>query len=164
MGGVVPLGYRVLERKLVSDEAEAETVQLIFERYITLGSMLALMEELRERGIVTRQRALASGRTIGGISFTKGPLAHLLKNRTYLGELNHHGGSYPADHAAYCGEVREDFLEWPHHLSPGAGRPPQSNALRSSGGRKASTYFAAARLRITISATPNGRRLWHAFD
>lgn len=27
-------------------------------------------------------------------------MAHLLKNRTYLGELNHHGSSYPADHAA----------------------------------------------------------------
>jgi hypothetical protein len=100
MGGVVPLGYRAMERKLLVDEAEAATVRLIFERYLALGSMLVLMEELRERGIVTRQRMLASGRIIGGIPFTKGPLAHLLKNRTYLGELNHHDASYPADHAA----------------------------------------------------------------
>jgi site-specific DNA recombinase len=99
MGGVVPLGYRVIERKLVIDEDEARTVRLIFERYLALGSMLPLLEELRDRGLLTRARTLASGRTVGGIPFTKGPLAHLLKNRTYLGELNHRGSSYPADHA-----------------------------------------------------------------
>ena len=99
VGGVVPLGYRVEDRKLVVDEAEAATVRSIFERYLALGSMLALLAELRERNIRTRLRTLSSGRVIGGVFFTKGPLAHLLKNRMYLGELNHHGQSYPGDHA-----------------------------------------------------------------
>ena len=99
VGGVVPLGYRVEDRKLVVDEAEAATVRSIFERYLALGSMLALLAELHERNIRTRLRTLSSGRLIGGVFFTKGPLAHLLKNRMYLGELNHHGQSYPADHA-----------------------------------------------------------------
>ena len=36
MGGVVPLGYRVENRKLVIDEAEAQTVQHLFERYLEL--------------------------------------------------------------------------------------------------------------------------------
>ena len=99
VGGVVPLGYRVEDRKLVVDEAEAATVRSIFERYLALGSMLALLAELRERNIRTRRRTLSSGRVIGGVFFTKGPLAHLLKNRMYLGELNHHGQSYPGDHA-----------------------------------------------------------------
>jgi hypothetical protein len=39
--------------------------------------------------IVTRKRRLSSGKIIGGIPFTKGPLAYLLKNRMYLGEINH---------------------------------------------------------------------------
>ncbi|MBG0793191.1 recombinase family protein [Methylocystis sp. H62] len=99
MGGVAPLGYRVEDRKLVVDEAEAATVRSIFERYLALSSILALLAELRERGVRTRRRTLSSGREIGGVFFTKGPLAHLLKNRMYLGELNHHGQSYPADHA-----------------------------------------------------------------
>ena len=99
VGGVVPLGYRVEDRKLVVDEAEAATVRSIFERYLALGSMLALLAELHERNIRTRRRTLSSGRVIGGVFFTKGPLAHLLKNRMYLGELNHHGQSYPGDHA-----------------------------------------------------------------
>ncbi len=99
VGGVVPLGYRVEERKLLVEEAEAEVVRLIFERYLALGSMLTLMAELRERDIRTRHRMLATGRALGGVFFTKGPLAYLLKNRMYIGELNHRGQSYPADHA-----------------------------------------------------------------
>ena len=100
VGGVVPLGYKVVDRKLMIDEAEAVTVRLIFERYCALGSMIALMRELHEREVVTRRRTLSTGRTIGGIAFTKGPLAYLLKNRMYLGEINHGPTSYPGEHPA----------------------------------------------------------------
>ncbi len=100
MGGVVPLGYRVEARKLVVDEVEAETVRLIFERYLDLGSLPALQRDLLATGVRTRPRVLSSGRTIGGVAFTNGPLSHLLKNRIYRGELNHKGRSYPSDHPA----------------------------------------------------------------
>src|SRR4029077_586592 len=46
VGGVVPLGYKVVDRKLMIDEGEAPIVRLIFERYCALGSMIALMREL----------------------------------------------------------------------------------------------------------------------
>jgi site-specific DNA recombinase len=100
VGGVVPLGYKVVDRKLMIDEEEAPIVRLIFELYCALGSMIAVMRELRERRVVTRTRTLSSGRTIGGIAFTKGPLAYLLKNRMYLGEINHGQTSYPGEHPA----------------------------------------------------------------
>jgi site-specific DNA recombinase len=100
VGGVVPLGYKVVDRKLTIEEAEAAIVRLIFERYCALGSMIALMRELHERGVVTRRRTLSTGRVIGGIAFTKGPLAYLLKNRMYLGEINHGPTSYPGEHPA----------------------------------------------------------------
>ena len=96
----MPLGYKVVDRKLVIDEAEAPIVRLIFERYCSVGSMIALMRELRHRDVVTRLRTLSSGRRIGGIAFTKGPLAYLLKNRMYLGEINHGQSSYPGEHPA----------------------------------------------------------------
>ena len=99
VGGIVPLGYELRERKLVVREDEASTVRLIFERYLALGSLPALQRELREREIVTRRRTLSSGQTIGGVPLTNGPLAHILRNRVYLGELNHKGASYPAEHA-----------------------------------------------------------------
>ena len=99
VGGIVPLGYEVRERKLVVREDEAQTVRLIFERYVALGSLPALQRELRERGILTRRRTLSSGRIIGAVALTNGPLAHILRNRVYLGELNHKGTSYPGEHA-----------------------------------------------------------------
>jgi site-specific DNA recombinase len=42
---------------------------------------------LRQQGIVTKVRTLKTGATVGGIPFTRGPLAHLLRNRFYIGEV-----------------------------------------------------------------------------
>ena len=159
MGGVVPLGYRVVERKLVADETEAVTVRLIFERYLALGSMLALMEELRERGIATRTRALASGRTIGGIPFTKGPLAHLLKNRTYLGELNHHGSSYPADHAAIVD--RDLFEKVQARLAENATVFQRTRA--SSDSLLTGLLFDEAGIRMGPTHARKGSRVWRYY-
>ncbi len=111
VGGIVPLGYEVRERKLVVREDEAPIIRLIFERYLALGSLPSLQRELRERGIVTRQRALSSGRTVGGVPLTNGPLAHILRNRVYLGELNHKGASYPAEHAAIIAPALFDAVQ-----------------------------------------------------
>ena len=99
VGGVVPLGYAVRDRKLIVNEKEAATVRLIFSRYLDLGSLSALQRDLRERGIVTRKRTLSSGRAIGDRALTNGPLAHMLRNRMYVGEINHRDKSYPGDHA-----------------------------------------------------------------
>ena len=98
VGGVVPLGYEVRDQKLVINEGEAKTVRLIFSRYLELGSLPALQRELRERGVVTRERMMSSGRSIGGRSLTNGPLNYLLRNRIYLGEINHRDQSYPGEH------------------------------------------------------------------
>ena len=98
VGGSVPLGYRVVDRKLQIHQGEAAIVRMIFERYLALGSLLALVREFNEKNIRTRSRQLSTGRTVGGVLFTRGPLAHMLKNRIYIGELNHKGTSYPAEH------------------------------------------------------------------
>jgi hypothetical protein len=58
------------------------------------------MADLRKRGIVTKVRTLKTGETVGGIAFTRGPLAHLLRNRFYVGEVSFKGevlaGEQPA--------------------------------------------------------------------
>jgi site-specific DNA recombinase len=48
MGGNVPLGYDVRERKLVVNEAEVSTVLKIFKRYAVLGSV-TLLRDLSNR-------------------------------------------------------------------------------------------------------------------
>jgi site-specific DNA recombinase len=93
----VPLGYESRDKKLIVNAAEAGTVRLIFARYLAVKSFQKLVEELNNEGIVTKARGVA-GKTVGGISFTYGPLAYLLKNRTYLGETGHDGHWFHGEH------------------------------------------------------------------
>jgi site-specific DNA recombinase len=95
---MVPLGYVSRDKKLVIEEKEAEAVRTIFRRYLELGSIGPLLTNLRERGIVTKVRHLREGRTGGGIPFTRGPLAYLLRNRFYIGEIDFKGEICPAEH------------------------------------------------------------------
>ncbi|WP_262269612.1 recombinase family protein [Microvirga yunnanensis] len=99
MGGPVPLGYIVQDKKLIVHEQEAEQVRLIFRRYLELKCLTALARDLRERGVVTKVSHRRDGSTRGGITFTKGPLAYLLHNRAYIGEVIHKGQHYPGEHA-----------------------------------------------------------------
>ena len=100
VGGIVPLGYATRDRKIVVVEQEAERVRTIFRSYLELGSLNRLMADLRARGIVTKARSLKAGRTIGGIPFTRGPLAHLLRNRFYIGEVAFKGEILPGEQSA----------------------------------------------------------------
>lgn len=100
VGGMVPLGYDSKDRQITVNEPEADAVRTIFRRYHELGSLNLLMADLRKRGIVTKPRVLKTGKVVGGIPFTRGPLAHLLRNRFYIGEVNFKGeilqGEQPA--------------------------------------------------------------------
>ena len=87
VGGMAPIGYDTKDRKISVNEAEADWVRTIFRNYLKLGSLNLLMTDLRKRGIVTKVRTLKTGKTVGGIPFTRGPLAHLLRNRFYIGEV-----------------------------------------------------------------------------
>jgi DNA invertase Pin-like site-specific DNA recombinase len=111
VGGVVPLGYAVKDKKLIVNEEEAATVRMVFERYLALGSLPALQKELKGQGIVTRVRTLSSGRTIGGGPLTNGPLAYMLRNRLYLGEINHRDESYPGEHPAILDPALFDAVQ-----------------------------------------------------
>jgi site-specific DNA recombinase len=97
-GGTVPLGYEAKDKKLVIQPKEAETVRTIFNQYLQLKSFSLLVQDLDKRGIVTKRRDTKVPKYRGGIPFTYGPLAHLLKNRIYLGEIHHAGKWFSAEH------------------------------------------------------------------
>jgi site-specific DNA recombinase len=100
VGGIAPLGYATKDRKIVVVDEQAERVRTIFRRYLKLGSLNRLMADLRAQGIVTKVRALKTGRKIGGIPFTRGPLAHFLRNRFYIGEVVFKGEVFPGEQPA----------------------------------------------------------------
>jgi Site-specific recombinases, DNA invertase Pin homologs len=90
MGGFVPLGYEVRDRKLVINDAEAATVRMIFERFVEVGSATALARALAAEGVRTRRGRLVD----------KGFLYKLLNNRVYIGDAVHKGTAYPGEHEA----------------------------------------------------------------
>ena len=100
MGGPVPFGYSLEDRGLVLQPEEAANVRMIFARYAQLQSIAQLVDELADKGVRTKIRIYSSGRTIGGVPFTKGPLAYLLKNPVYAGKVHHGGKLYGGQHAA----------------------------------------------------------------
>ncbi|WP_164745029.1 recombinase family protein, partial [Alexandriicola marinus] len=98
MGGYVPLGYDVADRKLIVNENEAAQVRRIFERFVELGSATMLARELRREGARNKQ----------GTLIDKGYLYRLLKNRVYRGEAVHKGTAYPGEHDAIIDEALWD--------------------------------------------------------
>ena len=97
--GPVPLGYAAVDKKIVMIPAEAEAVCTIFARYLELGSLRQLADDLSRRGICSKTRQLANGRSIGGGWFGVGALAYLLRNRFYIGDVVYRGEVNRGDHA-----------------------------------------------------------------
>lgn len=95
MGGIVPLGYNVVDKKLRPHPTEAATVLHIFERYHALGSCPKLLDEFARDGIRTAVRPDRGGRP-----FARQTLVYLLRNRTYVGEITYHDNAYPSIHRA----------------------------------------------------------------
>jgi DNA invertase Pin-like site-specific DNA recombinase len=110
MGGPVPIGYDVQERKLVINEGEAATVRHIFTRYVALGSGRELIEELRADGYRTKVRQQDS-RTVGGIPFTRGMLFHLLSSPIYIGKVVHKGEEHEGEHPALIDAALWDAVQ-----------------------------------------------------
>jgi site-specific DNA recombinase len=110
MGGFVPLGYDVKDRKLVVNEAEAKKILMIFERFIKIGSATALVRALRNEGVTGKQGKLVD----------KGYVYKLLNNRVYIGQAVHKGAAYPGEHQAIISEslwdkVHSVLAESPRH-------------------------------------------------
>ena len=98
MGGFVPLGFDVRDRKLVVNKAEAATVRMIFERFIKIGSATELVRKLRAENVRGKQGKLVD----------KGYVYKLLNNRVYVGEAVHKGTAYPGEHQAIIDRVLWD--------------------------------------------------------
>jgi site-specific DNA recombinase len=98
MGGVPALGYDVRDRRLLINPAEADSVRHIYQRYLKLGCVRQLSEELEQRGIVSKVRVSRNGIKSGGCRFSRGALYELLANPIYIGEIRHKLERHPGQH------------------------------------------------------------------
>ena len=98
MGGPVPLGYEVDNRRLVINDNEAELVRHIYQSYLASASVVELAQELNDAGHRTKLQIRASGPNRGSCEFRRGTLYHLLANRIYRGMIVHKGEAHPGEH------------------------------------------------------------------
>jgi len=111
MGGTVPLGYDVKNRKLIVNDREAGTVRSIFRRYAELGSVHALQDELDRNGIKSKVRIDKYDRRTGGNSLARGALYTMLENPIYRGKIRHKDKTYPGQHEAILDEALWDEVQ-----------------------------------------------------
>ena len=170
MGGPVPLGYKVQDRKLVIDEVEAATVRHIFHRYAAVRSMPVLVDELGDEGIRTKARTFKDGRQFGGVPFSLGPLSHLLNNPVYVGQVRHKGVAHAGQHEPIIARELWDKVQSilannrVERRIGGKGRAPSllTGMLRDANGRLMSPTYAVKdtrRYRYYVSRAHTGERL-----
>jgi site-specific DNA recombinase len=100
MGGCPPLGYDICQQRLIVNPIEAATVKHIFERFLALGSVRRLQEELARSGLRSKLRLNRDGTNSGDCRFSRGAIYKILANPIYVGEVPHRTLSHPGQHAA----------------------------------------------------------------
>lgn len=100
MGGTPPLGYDVIDKKLVINNKEVKKLKHIFERFIALRSVAMLVRELNAGKYHTKLYKNRIGDYRGGQKFTTNHLRIVLKNHVYIGEIHHAGKYYAGQHKA----------------------------------------------------------------
>jgi site-specific DNA recombinase len=150
MGGYVPLGYDVRDRKLLINEAEAATVRMIFERFVKLGSATTLAKALAAEGSLNKRGKLID----------KGFLYKLINNRVYLGEAVHKGTAYPGEHEAIIDRGLWDKVRSILQESP---RLRAKNTRRRTPALLKGIIFTETGTAMTPTATKKGTRLYRYY-
>ena len=150
MGGYVPLGYDVQDRKLVVNDAEAASVRRIFERFVELGSATVLARELRRDGFRNKL----------GTLIDKGYLYRLLNNRVYRGEAVHKGKAYPGEHDAIIDEALWDQV---HAILKESPRKRANNSRSRTPALLKGLIFSDTGAAMTPTSTKKGAKLYRYY-
>jgi DNA invertase Pin-like site-specific DNA recombinase len=125
MGGTVPMGYRVQDRKLLISEPEASFVRSLFNRYIEIKSVPKLAAQVSRDAAAVKVSAETDGDTGADCGvlvergdhtttsippsscdryhtrpMSSGMLYKLLANPLYIGKVRHKGNVYDGEHEA----------------------------------------------------------------
>ena len=150
MGGSVPLGYVVQNRKLVVHEPDAAVVRSMFERFLRVGSATVLAKELRAEGVLTTK-----GRPID-----KGYLYKCLSNRTYLGLAIHKGTAYPGEHAAI---ISQELWDKVHAILAENGRTRSARTRAQTPALLKGLIFGPTGAAMSPTHTRKGNRLYRYY-
>ena len=150
MGGYVPMGYDVRDRKLVINEVEAAMVRNIFERFVAIGSATTLARALVAEGARNKR----------GKPIDKGFVYKLINNRVYLGDAVHKGTPYPGEHAPIIDRALWDKVHGTLQQSP---RLRASNTRSQTPALLKGIIFTETGSAMTPTATKKGSRLYRYY-
>lgn len=150
MGGYVPLGYDVEDRKLLVNDVEAASVRRIFERFVELGSATVLARELRRDGFRNKQ----------GTLIDKGYLYRLLNNRVYRGEAVHKGKAYPGEHDAI---IDDNLWDRAHAILQESPRKRANNSRSRTPALLKGLIFSDTGAAMTPTSTKKGAKLYRYY-
>lgn len=150
MGGFVPWGYDVIDRKLVVNEAEAAQVRAVFQRFTELGSATLLTRELVAKDVRSKR----------GKPIDKGFLYKLFRNRLYLGEAVHKGTSYPGEHQ---GIIDQQLWDAVHAILQESPRQRAANTRAKTPAMLKGLIFTTSGIAMTPTMTKKGSRLYRYY-
>jgi DNA invertase Pin-like site-specific DNA recombinase len=174
MGGMPPLGYDAVDRKLVINPAEAESVRLIFSLYLDLGSARLVADELEARGVRSKSWTTRKGRAVGGVALSRGAVFHILQSEVYRGKIAHKGQTHDGQHEAIISQDIFDaakarlaeqvsgFKDRPVKATPGplakklfdADGEPMSPSFSYGRGGRLYRYYIAMALQVGRRPSP----------
>ena len=150
MGGFVPLGYDVKERKLVINEAEAKIVRLIFQKFVSLGSATILARVLQADDVRNKRGKLLD----------KGIIYKIIHNRIYLGEISHKGTCYPGEHQAI---VTQEMWDAAHEVMKENSHVRGNKNRGKSGALLKGLIYTTTGAAMTPTFTMKGERRYHYY-
>jgi hypothetical protein len=150
MGGFVPLGYDVRDRKLVVNKAEAKVVRMIFERFAEFESATTLARVLQAENIRNKR----------GKPIEKGIIYRIINNRVYLGEAVYKGVSYPGEHEAI---VTRELWDAAHAVLKESPRARATKTRDRSPALLKGLIFSASGAAMTPTFTRKGDRLYRYY-
>jgi site-specific DNA recombinase len=156
-GGVVPLGFDLVEGKLVVNETEAERVRQIFGFYLEHQTITATLAEVQKRGWRSKSWTTKSGTFHEGSPFTVASLRRLLTSPYSAGRISVGDETVEGEHAAIV-----DVEQWEEvqRLIEANGRDGGSTRNRSGAllqGLIRCTHCDAA---MTPTSTKRGSRVY----
>ena len=160
MGGPVPLGFDVVERKLIVNESEAEQVRTIMRSYLKAASVPELVDLLGLNGSHTKIQQRKNGGTRGGCAFKRGNLYHLLSNLVYRGMTVHKGEAFDGEHEAI---VSEELWNQVQTKLAKQGQGGSSRKVSARTGVLAGLIYDGEGRAMVLTHTQKGNRRFHYY-
>jgi site-specific DNA recombinase len=146
MGGPVPLGYEVKERKLLVITKDAEIVRHVYRRYLDLGCVRLLQKDMVDSGI----------RSAKGHAISRGSLYKMLSNPIYIGQIRHKGICHPGQHEAIIYQELWDQVQ--QHLAENRNGIKSHSRKTEPSPLTGKLFDASGERLVPVHANKKGRR------